>query len=63
VEGQKESIEKSIERLREGGTVVPIAILSYDLEQDRFKVCILDDVNPQEASALLSKLHLEILSS
>ena len=38
---QKESIEKSIERLRAQGKAVPLAILAYDVETDRFQVCIL----------------------
>jgi len=58
---EKESIEKTIERLRAAGAAVPLAVIAYNVERDQFQMCLLDDVDAEEAQVLLRKLSLEII--
>jgi hypothetical protein len=52
-------MEKHLADLQEVG-VVPLGVLSFDVENDKFVISRFNDVSTEELNALLQKLNVHI---
>ena len=56
---QGKPISEKIKEMRENG-IIPLAIIGYDVEGDRFQCVAFACVDPDEVNALLSKIKLSV---